>query len=70
MRAQHCDPVEAVRIHCELGARRSVAMHWGCFRLTDEGRDDPPQALSVALAEAGLAPEVFRALAVGETVKA
>ncbi|MDR2845162.1 MAG: MBL fold metallo-hydrolase, partial [Puniceicoccales bacterium] len=29
MRAQHCDPVEAVRIHCELGARRSVAMHWG-----------------------------------------
>ena len=32
----------------EVGSRRSVAMHWGTFQLTDEGRDDPVLALAAA----------------------
>lgn len=60
MREQHCNPAEAVQIHCDLAARTSVAMHWGTFQLTDENRDDPPLALRAALQSAGVPPENFQ----------
>lgn len=66
MRAQHCDPAEAVQIHGDLGARQSVAMHWGTFQLTDEGRDEPPRALVAALTAAAIPQEDFRILEPGE----
>jgi L-ascorbate metabolism protein UlaG (beta-lactamase superfamily) len=68
MRPQHCDPAEAVQIHLDLCARRSLAMHWGCFRLTDEERDDPPRTLARELAAANVPPDAFRAISPGETV--
>ncbi|HUG10691.1 MAG TPA: MBL fold metallo-hydrolase [Opitutaceae bacterium] len=68
MKSVHCDPAEAVRIHRELRARRSLAMHWGTFVLTDEPLGEPPLALARLAAEAGLAPGEFTAIAVGETV--
>jgi L-ascorbate metabolism protein UlaG (beta-lactamase superfamily) len=68
MSPQHCDPAEAVRMHLELGARLSVAMHWGAFQLTDEARDEPPRALLAALRAAGLPPEGFRVLEPGAAV--
>jgi len=67
MREQHCNPAEAVQIHCDLRARKSVAMHWGTFQLTDEGRDAPPQALLAALATAPTPPD-FRILEPGGNV--
>jgi len=67
MRSSHVDPAEAVQIHRDLGARRSVAMHWGTFRLTDEGRDEPVAALARALAAAGVAPADFAVLPLGGT---
>lgn len=67
MSAQHCDPAEAVQIHREVGARLSLAMHWGTFQLTDESREAPVEALAVARAAAGLAAGEFRALAPGES---
>jgi L-ascorbate metabolism protein UlaG (beta-lactamase superfamily) len=48
MKAAHMDPAEAVRVHQEVGARRSIAMHWGTFQLTDEGREQPVEALAAA----------------------
>lgn len=68
MKEQHCDPAEAVQIHRELGAVRSIGMHWGTFPLTDDGYEDPPRELADALAAAGLPADVFRACAHGETV--
>lgn len=64
---QHCDPSEAVRIHLDLGATRSLGMHWGAFPLTDEARDEPPALLAAAALAAGLAPQVFTAPPVGAT---
>ncbi|MCF7689777.1 MAG: MBL fold metallo-hydrolase, partial [Cephaloticoccus sp.] len=68
MAAQHCNPEEAVQIHNELGARQSVAMHWGTFQLTDESRDAPVAALHSALTAYGLSIDKFRAVPPGETV--
>lgn len=64
----HCNPAEAVQIHCDTGARLSIGMHWGTFQLTDEGRDAPPAALAEALRARALPPEQFRVLAPGESV--
>jgi L-ascorbate metabolism protein UlaG (beta-lactamase superfamily) len=68
MKGQHCNPAEAVEIHRDLGARQSIAMHWGTFQLTDEAREDPPRALQAALQHATISEDRFRVLDPGETV--
>ena len=67
MRAQHVDPDEAVQIHRDLVAERSIGIHWGTFELTDESLDEPPQALARAARQAGLADDAFTVLAIGAT---
>lgn len=67
MRDHHMDPREAVQVHQDLGARRSVAIHWGTFILTDEPLDEPPVRLAEALGEKGLDADVFWVLRHGET---
>ncbi|HTL68646.1 MAG TPA: MBL fold metallo-hydrolase [Lacunisphaera sp.] len=67
MEPVHCSPAEAVRIHRDVGARRSLAMHFGTFKLTDEGLDDPPRELAAAGTAAGLAPDEFAVPGFGET---
>ncbi len=63
----HMNPEEAVRAHLDLGARASAGMHFGTFRLTDEGIDEPVRALDRARAAHGVAPEAFRVLEFGAT---
>jgi L-ascorbate metabolism protein UlaG (beta-lactamase superfamily) len=48
MASAHMNPAEALLVHREVGARKSVAMHWGTFQLTDEGFKDPAHALDAA----------------------
>jgi N-acyl-phosphatidylethanolamine-hydrolysing phospholipase D len=67
MADHHMTPEEAVAAHVEIGARRSIAIHWGTFALTDEALDEPPERLAAALDGAGIGRDRFRALAVGET---
>jgi L-ascorbate metabolism protein UlaG (beta-lactamase superfamily) len=55
----HVNPEEAVRIHLDVGARTGVAMHFGTFKLTDEGIDEPVERLALAREAAGLAPGAF-----------
>ncbi|MCI5103901.1 MAG: MBL fold metallo-hydrolase [Algiphilus sp.] len=64
----HANPEEAVRMHQDLGARRSIGMHWGTFRLTTEPMNEPPQRLQRAVAAAGLPAEAFITVALGETL--
>jgi L-ascorbate metabolism protein UlaG (beta-lactamase superfamily) len=68
MRTVHQNPAEAVAAHRALGARRSVAMHWGTWQLTDEPWDEPPRQLAEARAAAGLAEKDFMVLQPGETL--
>lgn len=69
MRAQHMNPTEAVKAHQDLGARRSMGIHFATFRLTDEDRDRPVQDLAVTRREAGLASDAFIAPRFGETIR-
>jgi N-acyl-phosphatidylethanolamine-hydrolysing phospholipase D len=68
MAPMHMNPAEAVQLHRDVGARLSLGMHWGTFQLTDEGRDEPREALVAARAAAGLNEEAFRTVAPGETI--
>lgn len=67
MRNFHLDPEQAVQVHQDVRARRSMAVHWGTFDLTAEHLLEPPQLLEDALRTAGLAPEVFTPFAFGES---
>jgi L-ascorbate metabolism protein UlaG (beta-lactamase superfamily) len=68
MKTMHVDPAEAVQLRADLRARRAIAMHWGTFeRLTDEGLDEPPRVLAAQRSAAGLAPDDFDVMKVGET---
>ena len=67
MKEQHVNPAEAVQIHHDLKAKRSVGVHWGTFSLTDEPLDQPPKDLAIALRERGLPPDAFTVMAIGET---
>jgi|GEM_PF-2909749 len=69
MKDIHMNPAEAVQAHLDLGARRSIAMHFGTFQLTAEGIDDPVRELAAALRERGVPAEQFQAIEVGESLK-
>lgn len=69
MRHQHVDPAEAVQIHLDLEAQRSLGIHWGAFELTDEPLDEPPRALRQALKARGIDARDFVTTAPGATVK-
>ena len=56
----HVDPHQAVRMHRELRSRRSVAIHFGTFQLTDEGMEEPIHELERARAEQGVEEAAFR----------
>lgn len=67
MRNQHVNPAEAVKIHRDIGAKRSLGVHWGTFALTDEALDEPPRVWAHEAAAAGLSPSDCFVTAVGET---
>jgi L-ascorbate metabolism protein UlaG (beta-lactamase superfamily) len=67
MRVNHINPEEAVQAHLDLGARRSFAMHFGTFQLTDEPIDEPKQRLRAALRRKGLDERAFAVPGFGET---
>jgi L-ascorbate metabolism protein UlaG (beta-lactamase superfamily) len=68
MSAAHMNPDEAVKAHLDLGSRVSVAMHFGCFQLTDEAIDEPVRDLRRALDARGVDHARFRVLEPGETL--
>ena len=70
MAPQHMNPADAVKAFRDLGAAGAVGLHWGTFRLTDEGVDAPRRDLAAALGEAGVPAERFVALAPGEVLEA
>ncbi len=69
MKEQHVNPMESVQTHKDLGAARSIGIHWGTFNLTDEALDQPPLDLVIARKAQGVAEADFFLLKIGETQK-
>ena len=64
----HMNPAEAVQVHKDVGARQSLAIHWGTFfGLTDESLYEPPERLAEERSKAGLSEEQFFVMKHGET---
>ena len=55
----HTSPVDAVRIHREIGSPVSIGMHFGTFPLADDGMDEPAKVLKVELESKGIPEEDF-----------
>jgi L-ascorbate metabolism protein UlaG (beta-lactamase superfamily) len=66
MRDSHMDPDEAVRAHLILEARRSMAIHFGTFNLSDENQFAPAAALDEARRRHGVDAAAFAAPLPGE----
>jgi L-ascorbate metabolism protein UlaG (beta-lactamase superfamily) len=69
MQAVHMNAAEAVQAHLDLEASASIGMHFGTFRLTSEGIDDPLRALEHARDENQVPASRFRALGFGDSVR-
>lgn len=70
MQPQHMNPDDAVRALNLLMAEQALGHHWGTFRLTNEGVEEPVQELETALIAADVSPERFRALRPGQAWEA
>jgi len=62
MKDHHMNPEEAVLAHQQLHARKSMAIHWGTFQLTDEALNEPAERLQEALKQQGLSEKDFAAV--------
>jgi len=67
MASQHVNVEEAVKIHRDLGAKRSLGVHWGTFELTDEALDEPPRVLVQERLDQGVTEHEFFVHAIGQT---
>jgi L-ascorbate metabolism protein UlaG (beta-lactamase superfamily) len=65
----HLDPAETVLAHQELGARHSLGIHFGTFKLSEEGQDDPIRNLTNALDRSKMNASAFRAMDPGQAWK-
>jgi len=71
MKWHHCSPEEAVQIHTDLRSIRSLAIHWGTFKMIFDKYPypEPRERLKRALEEAGKVPDDFQAVNIGGTIK-
>ncbi len=67
MKDQHVDLDEAVQVHLDIGAKRSVGVHWGTFSLSDEPLDQPLHELGAARSGKGVVEEAFFLMPIGGT---
>jgi N-acyl-phosphatidylethanolamine-hydrolysing phospholipase D len=68
MARHHVNPAESVQIHKDIGSKKSVAIHWGTFILTDEPLDEPPKKLAAAMQRNQIPAEDFLVLKHGQTI--
>ena len=68
MEPQHMNPADAVKAHLALEAKQSAGMHFGTFRLTDEGIDEPAKKLAKILQIQRIEARQFLVPKFGETL--
>ena len=59
MKNNHLNPYEAILVAKDLKAKKSIAMHWGTFALSDEAILDPKKKLKKELKKLEMSPDFF-----------
>jgi len=67
MKDFHMNPEEAVKAHLDLGAKKSIGMHFGTFKLADEAYDSPIKDLELVIEKMGVSKKEFMTLDFGES---
>jgi len=65
MKSQHINPEEALIVHKELNAKKSLGIHWGTFNLSNEYFLEPKQKIEAAMKDEN--PKSFITVNLGET---
>lgn len=60
---------EAVEIHFDVKSKKTVAMHYGTFRLTGEDILEPPKRLAAAMKAKAAPDDEFVTLEIGKTLR-
>jgi N-acyl-phosphatidylethanolamine-hydrolysing phospholipase D len=68
MKDVHCNPSEAVQIHKDLNAVRSVGIHWGTFPMADEDFIEPALELARSRDIVNISNKNFFTMQHGETI--
>ncbi len=68
MKQQHMNPDDAVQAHLDVKSAKTIGTHFGTFQLTNEGIDDPVEALKVARERKNINSNDFVALEHGQTI--
>lgn len=64
----HVSPEEAVKIHVDIQSKKSIASHFGCFPLADEGMGEAEADLQKARIKYNLSEEDFIVLREGDYI--
>lgn len=68
MEVSHINPEEAVKMHRDVQARQSFAMHWATFQLSAEGILQPKKDLAEARVKYDIKQQDFPAIKIGQSV--
>jgi N-acyl-phosphatidylethanolamine-hydrolysing phospholipase D len=68
MQKYHVNPNEAVKIHEDVNAIKSIGMHWGTFPLTAEEPGEPVKVLALEKLAKGMSEDSFISLSIGESI--
>eukprot|EP01080_Neovahlkampfia_damariscottae_P000479 gene479-6889_t len=68
MKYQHINPEEAIQIAIDINAKKSMAMHWSTFILTDEPIMEPKEKIEKELQRLKLEKEFFEVIFHSETI--
>jgi N-acyl-phosphatidylethanolamine-hydrolysing phospholipase D len=68
MSITHVDPAEAVEIHKDIKAQKTLGIHWGAFHLTHEPFLEPPVLLEQALKAKNILQTAFETIKIGDTL--
>lgn len=68
MSPMHMDPYQAIEVHKELKIKTSVAIHFGTFKLADDGQDEAKDIITKVVSKS-ITPKIdFRVLDTGQTI--
>ena len=68
MQKYHINPYEAVAIHTDVNATKSIGMHWGTFPMTAEEPGEPVKILAQEKQAKRISNDSFITLSIGESI--